>query len=258
MKMNKLLSSVAILAIAGNVVMAGGDIAPVEPVVIEEVVSDEWKYSASIYLWTSSIGGNTSDGTEIDVPFSDLLENLDFVYMGTLGAQKGKWDFQTDIMYIKLGNKPNTWEVGDAPVLTNIQFKTWVVTPTVAYRVMESEQLDLDILAGARYLYMQPKITVSPAPEMSGSDSAWDGIIGVRGKYDINEKWSMPFQFDVGTGDIDVTWQAFAGVAYKYENFDVVAGYRHLQWDFEDSDTFGGMFNKFSLSGPIIGAKYRF
>ena len=178
MKINKMLSSIALVAIAGNVLMAGGDIAPVEPVVVEEVVSDEWKYSASLYLWTSSIGGETSDGTDIDVSFSDLLDDLDFVYMGTLGAQKGKWDFQTDIMYIKLGAKPNTYV--DTPVLTNIQLKTWVVTPTVAYRIMESEQLDLDLLAGARYLYMQPKITISPLPEMSGSDSAWDGIVGVR------------------------------------------------------------------------------
>lgn len=40
--MNKMISTVALLAIASNIVMAGGDIAPVEPVVPEvpEVVEN--------------------------------------------------------------------------------------------------------------------------------------------------------------------------------------------------------------------------
>lgn len=256
--MNKMISSVVLLAIAGNVLMAGGDIVPVEPVVPEVVVSDGWKYSASLYLWGSGLEGETANGADIDVSFSDIVDNFDFGYMGTFGAQKGKWGFLTDVIYLKVGDKPNTWQQGDGPTLTNIQVKTWVVTPMVTYRVKESDQLSLDLLAGARYLYMQPKLTISPLPEASTSGSVWDGIVGVRAKYDLNEKWFMPFHFDVGAGDTDLTWQAFAGIGYQYENFDVVAGYRHLDWDFDDSGTGGGVFNDLSMSGPIIGAIFKF
>jgi hypothetical protein len=106
---------------------------------------------------------------------------------------------------------------------------------------------------------MKPKLTFSPSVPGPGtvslSDSNWDGIIGMKGNYKLNEKWFMPFHFDVGSGDSDMTWQAFAGVGYKYENWDLIAGYRVLEWEFDNA--FVG-FTDFDLSGPIIGAKFRF
>lgn len=250
--MNKLLSSVAILAIAGNVVMAGGDIAPVEPVVPEVVVNDSWKYGAGIYVWGTGVKGETANGDPIDMSFSDLVSDLDFTFMGTFGARKDKWTFGADVIYLKISDKPNT-PLGGPLVLTKVQLKNWVITPTVAYRVMESEKLDLDVVVGARYLNMEPTIGINGV-NTTDSGGVTDGIVGLRGEYDINEKWYMPFQFDVGGGDSDVTWQAFAGVGYRYENFDLIAGYRHMEWDFDT----GTPLKDLSMSGPIIGAIYKF
>lgn len=250
--MNKLISSVALLAIAGNLLMAGGDIAPVEPVLVEEAPGNEWKYTASIYLWGSSIGGEAATGSDVNVDFNDLLENLNMVFMGDISAQKGKWGFVTDIIYIDLENNP------DSLIISDVELKAWIVTPVVTYRVMESDQLSLDLLAGARYLYMKPRLEIASLPAVSTSGSVWDGIVGIKGKYDLNEKWFVPFQFDVGAGDTKLTWQAFAGIGYKYENFDVVAGYRYMDWDFDDNDKGGEIFNDFNMGGPIIGARYRF
>ncbi len=36
----------------------------------------------------------------------------------------------------------------------------------------------------------------------------------------LNQNWYLPFHFDVGTGDTNLTWQAFAGVGYKIGSFD--------------------------------------
>jgi len=68
----------------------------------------------------------------------------------------------------------------------------------------------------------------------------------------------MPFYFDIGTGDTDVTWQAYAGIGYKYENFDLLAGYRQSDWTFEDGNPGAQVFNDLSFSGPVIGANFRF
>ncbi len=119
---------------------------------------------------------------------------------------------------------------------------------------MESDQWNLDLLVGARYLYMKSQITL-PIVEVSDSDTNWNGIIGMKGSYKLNEKWYMPFTLDVGSGDSDITYQALAGVGYKYENFDLLVGYRYLKWEFDDA--FVG-FRDLDLSGPIIGAKFRF
>ena len=252
--MYKMKSSVALLAIVSNVLMAGGDIAPVEPDMPDVVVTDSWNYSAAIYLWGAAIGGTTFDGQTVDIPFSDIVDSLDFGYMGHFEAQKGKWTVAADAIYLKVGDS-----VPSPGPIDKVQFRSWIVTPYAAYNIVESDEWNLNLLAGARYLYMKPKLTFSPGlpgpGTVSSSDSNWDGIVGMKGNYKLNKKWFMPFLFDVGSGDSEMTWQAFAGIGYRYENFDVIAGYRYLEWEFDD--VFVG-FNDFDLSGPMIGAKFRF
>ncbi|MCD6212804.1 MAG: outer membrane beta-barrel protein, partial [Sulfurovum sp.] len=161
----------------------------------------------------------------------------------------GKWTFETDVLYLKVDGEL------DSPLpIEKIQLRTWVVTPYAAYNVVESDQWNLDLLAGVRYLYMKSQITL-PIAEVSDSDTSWNGIVGMKGNYKLNEKWYMPFIFNVGSGDADITYQALAGVGYKYENFDLLVGYRYLKWEFNDG--FVG-FSDLDLSGPIIGVKFRF
>jgi hypothetical protein len=123
---------------------------------------------------------------------------------------------------------------------------------------MQTDQVSLDLLAGARYLYMKAGLTIAPLAKASTSGSGWDGIVGARGNVELNQNWFMPFHVDVGAGDTELTWQAFVGVGYKYEKFDLIMGYRYLDWDFDDSDKGGDTFNDFTISGPIIGAKFTF
>lgn len=68
----------------------------------------------------------------------------------------------------------------------------------------------------------------------------------------------MPFHLDIGTGNSDMTWQAFAGVGYKYENFDLIAGYRYLDYDFDGNDPAAGALTDLTMGGPMIGAKFYF
>lgn len=255
--MNKIVSTGALLVITCNVLMAGGDIAPVEPIIPEVVVNDDWNYFASINVWGAGLEATTTDGSKLDVSFGDVVDNLDFGLMGTVSAKKGKWGFLADAMYVNVSKDVNI-PIGDGVEITNIEMKSWVVTPMITYRVMESEQLSFDILGGARYLYLKSPIEVNNVSIGVDSDSIWDGIVGVKGKYNLNEKLFMPFYVDVGAGDSDVTWQAFAGVGYKYESFDLVAGYRYLDWDFEDSDPAAGVLTDQTMSGPMIGAMFYF
>jgi hypothetical protein len=44
-------------------------------------------------------GGETTSGDNIDISFSDIIENLDMSFMGTLTASKGKWTLITDAVY---------------------------------------------------------------------------------------------------------------------------------------------------------------
>ncbi len=226
-------------------------------VMAEEVLSDEWKFNASVNMWGAGIGGESATGGDIDIDFSDIIDNMDFSLMGSFGVNKGKWGFLTDVIYMDLDDDD---DVALDPVLTltDVGIKAWIVTPIATYRVMQSDQLSLDLLAGARYLYMKADLAIDPLPRATESGSVIDGIVGIRGKVYLNERWYMPFHLDVGGGDTDSTWQAFTAVGYKFNSFDLIGGYRYLDWDFDDDDKGGGTFNDLNVSGPIIGVKFEF
>ena len=38
---------------------------------------DDWKFSGAAYLWAAGVEGTDAAGDEIDVSFSDVLEDLD-------------------------------------------------------------------------------------------------------------------------------------------------------------------------------------
>ncbi len=244
MKLKNILMGSAILS---STLFAGGDIVPVEPVP-EELPVNAWDTSASIYMWGAGISGETAAGENIDITFKDIMENFNMAFMGHVAAHKDKWGIEADIVYMHLGN-----DIDKKLFINDFSFKAWIVTPMITYAVIDDGPLKLQILAGAQYLYMKPSIN-----NRSTSGDLWDGIVGIKGTYDFNEKWFMPYHFDIGAGDTDMTWQAFAGVGYKYENFDLIAGYRYLDWNFEDHNPGGKVFNDLTISGPIIGAKFKF
>ena len=55
-----------------------------------DVNSNQWEYDAMIYLWGAGIDATTQTGGDIDMSFSDILDDLDMTFMGGFGARKGK------------------------------------------------------------------------------------------------------------------------------------------------------------------------
>jgi hypothetical protein len=51
-----------------------------------------------------------------------------------------------------------------------------------------------------------------------------------------------------------LTWQAMAGIGYKFKWFHVNAVYRYLKWDFDDN----AALDKLDISGPALGIKFVF
>ena len=175
-----------------------------------------------------------------------------------------------DVVYLDMEDDNTSIKQSAAPAVAagqvgkckNIEMKSWIVTPTVRYHVLEQGQFRLDLLAGARYFYLDVELEVDidgikgheRAASGSDSDYVWDGIVGVRGEVTLNEKWYLPYYLDFGTGNSEVTYQAFGGVGYRFSRVDLVAGYRYLRWDFDDSPVFDSMY----ITGPMAGVKIRF
>ena len=229
---------------------------------------NDWKFSAKLNLWVPDIENETANGTRVKIGIDDIIDNLDFTYMGNFVAKKGNLVLAMDVVYLHLDQSTNA-NLIDSPLLrldlTNLEMTSWIATPLVGYNVVDTARVNLNFLAGARYLYLKTdakeKIeTPARTTEGSTSDSghAWDGIIAVRGEVDLTESWYLPFYFDAGTGESRLTWQAYTAVGYKFDNVAVSLGYRHLEWDFDDDDNFGEVLNWLSVSGPMVGIKYWF
>jgi hypothetical protein len=64
----------------------------------------------------------------------------------------------------------------------------------------------------------------------------------------------LPPPASAGTGESELTWQASAGIAYRFNWGDVSLLYRHLAWEFGSGDR----LNDISGSGPLLAAKFVF
>ena len=180
------------------------------------------------------------------------------VFMGGLGARKDKLGFQIDAIYMDLSDGDNTPLVPGLLTLTDVELTATILTPKATYRVVDDGQLNLDVLGGIRYLHMDLNFKFREISDEGDDGSVTNGIVGFKGDIQLNKNWHVPFYYDIGKGESELTYQAFAGINYKLSSFDLAAGYRYLKFKFDDDDDFGDMLNYLVIQGPMIGATFRF
>jgi len=233
----------------------------------EETAQKEgWQFGANIYMWMPTLGGKTPNGDTIKIEFSDLLDDLEFVYMGGVEARNGRWHLTTDVIYMSLkqdtGGKVTLPDQREVKVDAEMKLQSWVITPAVGYSFIETDKVMMEALAGARYLWLKPELDLrvsdpleSGRRKISDSGDVWDGIVGIRGNVNLDKSWYVPYYVDIGTGDSQLTWQWMAGFGVKVSKVvDVVAAWRYLYWRFDDND----VLKKLYINGPLVGVKFRF
>lgn len=220
-----------------------------------------WEYAGEVYLWGAGIGGNSAAGDDIDISFSDLIENLDLGFMGSLVASKDRWTLFADFVDLDVEDDTRTTAnlIGNPLKLDiDVELKGFISALGGAYRVLETDTTSLNLLAGARYLWLEADLDIAIGPGISqkykDSGHVWDAIAGIRGKTELSNKWYLAYYLDAGAGDSEFTWQALGGLNYRFEKVDAVFGYRHIDWEFDDNDTFDDL----NMSGPYAGVKFRF
>lgn len=232
---------------------------------------NDWKHEGAIYLWGAEIESKTSTGTDIEMTFDEILDNLNLAAMGTLGAQKGRFKLITDFIFMDLEDteKGSVYVPIEHRNLTGfsvgekltVELKSWVVQPMVGYTIFEKDKTSLDLTIGARYLWLETDITYKTTGPMterkikiSERDDVWDGIIGTRGKLKISDQWHIRGHLDVGTGDSDYSYQGLISAGYQHDKVTAAFGYRYLKWEFENDSALKNM----KINGPFIGILYSF
>jgi hypothetical protein len=223
--------------------------------------SEGWQFGAEAYLCGASLDMEFPDGSNGEIRFTDIVEDLGFAFMGVLAARRNKLTLMSDVLYLDVDDDISE-DQDEGISLANVGIKSWVVTPLAAYQVLETERLTVNLVAGARYLWIEVPAEFEfsdPLPpgnaKISPSASTWDGVAGLRGQWQFNDKWHAIYHADVGTGDSDYTWQGLAGVGYHFEKFDAVLAYRYLTWTFDDE---GAPLRELTISGVMAGMRFYF
>ncbi len=243
---------------------------------------DKWQFSATLYGWLPDVHGTVNfpvlgTSQDIGVDANTLLNHLNLAALGAFDVHHGAWGAFTDVIYMNLGaTKSNTrdFTIGNVgiPVTTTADLrdslKTWIVTLAPEYRVVADAGWTLDLFLGVRYLDLRNTLDWSisgalgplPPANRTGSSEAsadiWDGIIGVKGQYAFgtNERWSVPFYLDGGTGDGWNTFQVAGGLAYSFDWGRIGALWRYLEYKPQGSNN---RIQEVYFNGPMVGATLR-
>ncbi|MGZ8231696.1 MAG: hypothetical protein ACXWUS_18870, partial [Burkholderiales bacterium] len=236
-------------------------------------MADRWTFEATPYLWAAGIKGDTQVGslpsTSVDVPFSDILSNLDFAAMGTFEARKGRWGFLFDAVYLKLSPSATARRTGPGPIgatltaTADLKLEQTMLTGAVVYRVIEGPTA-FDVLGGLRYTKLDLSAEINASlfaltgtAQRSGDKDWTDPIVGLRAVHRIADRWSLDGYADVGGFGVssDITWQLSAGVNYEISRtFTARGGYRILKVDYDK----GGVVYDMKTSGIYFGLGIRF
>jgi hypothetical protein len=232
------------------------------------VREDQWQFSGAIYLWGADISGHTIRGSEVEVGFSDLVDNLEMAFMGAFAARKNNWSFLTDVIYMDLAADKTadlSIPVGGMPIpvttSVSLDVEAWVLHIAGGYNLYSEGKTRLDLIGGARYLDLDQDMflalqSLGPGQSRTISESltSFDGIVGLKGHASLGERWYLPYYLDIGAGDSKFTWQATAGIGYRAGRvWDLSLVYRHLEWDLDSTR----VVDDINFSGPTLGVIFR-
>ena len=279
MKKAKLAAaSMLVLASANLTPAMAADLAPAPDTSV-------WRFTLAPYAWGVGLSGDIGlfgkGPVDVDIPFSDILENLDFAAMGVAEAHNGTWGVLVDLNYTSLSadkSRSRALErdileqfAVEAQVNASADIKEFIGTFMGQWRAVDSDQMIVDVMAGARYWNIENDIDVkgtlagggplglSITKELSGSDGAsWvDPMVGVKSRIDTDTAfyftgWGMVGGFGIGS---DFNWDVMGGVGYEWtDHFSTVLGYRALGVDYEDD----GFVYDVVQQGVALGAVFNF
>jgi len=267
---NIILASSFILTAAG--VTHAADIVAAPPVQTDIQDQQRWRVIFSPYVWGASLNGKAGLlglNTNVDVPFKDILDNLDMSFMGNVEVTNGTFGAYFDGQYTKTNQ--------GADVLNeqlDMDITSTTLSGGVYYRLYE-QQLEgttlfgrqrvfaIEPTVGVRWTELKAKVNIGPFSASRKAD--WtDPFIGTRVFYDINDRWNIFAEADIGGFGAGTKLSANGQIYLGYRTlvFDVPTtwrvGYRALYQDYRDNDGVEKFKYDVTQHGPVIGLSVQF
>jgi len=190
-----------------------------------------WEFHLAPYLWgagldgTVGVAGQTAD---VDLSFSDLVEFADIGGSLHFEAWARPWGWFGDAMYVKLEDETT----GPAGGTIRAEMEQTFAEAGGTYEFADK----VEVLFGLRYQKADNDIAFpSPVGAVSAGRGWVDAFGGVRWTPIRTERWLFSVRGDIGAGESDLVWLAAVGGGFRFnKTVALLAGYRHLDTDFED------------------------
>jgi hypothetical protein len=262
-------SWLAALALASAASAADATEPPPEPSPPPE---SGWVFTVAPYFWMAGLDGDIGifglQPVEVDLSFSDIIQDFKFGGMVVMELHNGEWGVFGDVMYVKTeADESVTRSVLGVPTSLSASVETSSFTGTLMgeYRIYSEPVATVDLMAGGRIWDVDNDINIAltaggaPLAAFSGSDgSTWvDPMVGARGRYNIDENWFVNGWAMIGGfgASSEISWDVLAGVGYQYNEWlSFNLGYRALGVDYEDD----GFVYDVIQHGPVLGTVMRF
>ncbi|WP_431281139.1 hypothetical protein ACQW02_17190 [Humitalea sp. 24SJ18S-53] len=251
-----------------------------------------WSFDVAPYVWLPTVGanlryhlpGNISGTADVSADPGTYTDELNFALAFAGSARYDRFTLLTDFMYVSASASTSNVEsaniigVGRNPISsvdnigTDSTLKTTLWTLAGGYTLASGPWGHVDAIGGFRYLgidastnynlslqLMGPRGNAGPtfggSGRLSGSDNIWNGIVGLRGRLRLGEGgFFLPYYVDVGTGDSNLTWQAFGGIGYQTGPVGVSLGWRYLSFDQGGNSLVRDM----TMSGAYLAVNFSF
>ena len=230
----------------------------VAPQAAAQSSSNEWQFAIAPYLWAAGMDGTMTIGEfeqDFDVPFSTIIDNLDFALMGHFDMRNDRWVLASDLIFVDVENSE---DVTDGTVTAGMDMTLFEVTG--GYRISPAVAL----LAGARWVDMGASLRFAGeiVDENADASKSWvDPLVGIHVFAPLSDRWWIGLRGDVGGFGVgsELTWQAYADIGYRVSHVvSILAGYHALDIDYEKSDSRQPIAVDLLVSGPQFGVVFTF
>lgn len=221
------------------------------------------QWHAGIYGWFSWIDSDMTvrdRDADLSATPSDLLENLNGLFIGTAGVRWDRWSLEGALLYTKLENNdvsgPDT-QVGPPEEASLTQ---WIAQATVGYACAAWSGGScpgncMTFIGEVGLRYVSYELSVDFARDGFDKTVDWlDPIVGGRVVWDINPKWNALVAANVGGFGVgtDFSAEIRLGVEYRMAKWiGLVVGFEALYFDYDD---------EFEMQqwtyGPTIGLEF--
>ena len=211
-----------------------------------------WSHRVTLYFIGAGLSGDVAvKGVPLDVDMSlgDILENLDFGFMGNYRVQKNRGSVGTDIIYLGLGT---SGERGRA----ELDVDYWMVELSAGYEVSPL----FTAIAGLRYHSLSNRLFFPVSENEVKATEDWvDPLVGGRLTWRLGTEWSAHLRGDVGGFGIgsDFAWQLLPLLEWMpSERLSGLLGYRVIYTDYENEDQ--EFKYDMTVTGPTLGLAAHF